>query len=66
MMVKGRGVRLVGEQKGTAKLSEREVLEIRALHRQDWPGKRVVAKRFGVSATTIKTIVMGETWKHLQ
>ena len=65
MVNKGRSVHLVGEQKGTSKLCTREVLEIRALRTQEWPGNLAVARRFGVSTTTIKAIVRRKIWSHL-
>ena len=65
MVVKGRSVHLVGEQKGTSKLCTREVLEIRSLRTQEWPGNLAMARRFGVSTTTIKAIVRRKLWRHL-
>ena len=53
-----------GSRSGTSKLTERQVVEIRArqaageLH-------RVLAAEYGVSRTTITQIVSGKTWRHV-
>lgn len=59
---KGRQAR--GER-GYAKLTESEVLEIRRLHESGAAGFRKIARQFGVSATNVKAIVLRQSWKHL-
>ena len=62
MVRRGRHAR--GSRSGTSKLTEREVVEIRArcaageLH-------RVLAADYGVSRNTITSIVNGKTWRHV-
>ncbi len=53
---------LRGEDHPMSKLTEHDVRMIRALlvHRF---AKRSIAKRFGVSKTTVKDIAIGRTWK---
>jgi hypothetical protein len=52
---------LVGEKHGMAKLTEAQVREIR----QGNETYRVLAKRFGVSATTIADVRHRHIWKHI-
>lgn len=55
---KGRGAHLFGEKNGRAKLSEAQVIEIRARH-GDGVRNVVLAKKFGVARPTISQIVHG-------
>jgi hypothetical protein len=50
---------------GNAKLTEKEVREIRRLYRPYRVTRREVANRFGVSVSAVKKIVSGCTWNHL-
>lgn len=58
--VKGRQAR--GERNGPAKLTEAQVLEIRA----DPRGCRRLAKAYGVHMGTIMSVKRRKTWKHLK
>lgn len=60
---------LRGEQHGMAKLTEAQVREIRALgaagcKKKDVTG-RELARRFGVSVSTISVILTGKKWQHV-
>lgn len=63
-MEKGRGGHLRGEEAGRAKLTENEVREIRKM-RGEGAVYPVIARRFGVSESTIAAIIRGRSWKHL-
>jgi hypothetical protein len=52
-----------GEKNGQSKLTDKEVLEIRALNGVLL--KREIAKIYGVSKTLISHIHLRKTWKHL-
>jgi len=65
MVDKGRQQRIAGEEKPNSKLSSEIVAEIRSIHQQGLIGYKRLAKRFGVSATTIRGIISGEYWSHL-
>ena len=52
---------LSGEKHGMAKLTEKQVLEIRASD-EPYP---VIAKRFNVNRATISHIITRKTWKHI-
>lgn len=52
-----------GEDVGGAKLTTESVLEIRSL--RGTASSSVLAKRFGVSRTTIKEVWSGKTWRHV-
>lgn len=54
-----------GESHGKAKMTEAQVLEMRALHAAGETQKGLAA-RFGVSKFLIHCVVSGKTWKHLQ
>ena len=63
MMKKGRHGygRFPGSQNKSAKLTEQQVLEIRAL-----PGpNRLIAEKYGVSKCTIDEIRARKTWRHI-
>lgn len=49
-----------------AKLSEQDVLEIRALLLVPGTVRRTIAERYGVSTAAIAAIAMGRNWKHVQ
>ncbi len=53
-----------GTKNRSAKLTEREVLEIRARHAQG-ESARALATAFRVSEGTVRPLVQGKTWKHL-
>lgn len=53
----------VGSRVGTSKLTEPRVLEIRLLLSRGW-SHRFIARRFGVSKTTIGSIARNIWWRH--
>jgi hypothetical protein len=63
MIAKGRGS--TGQRNGAAKLTDQQVREIRAAHRQGVPG-RSLAKRYGCSEQNISAVVLRKLWKHVQ
>ena len=52
-----------GEQKGTAKLSEAQVRELREMI--DRPSLRALAAQYGVSHTEIRRVINGTKWGHI-
>ncbi len=64
MTAKGRRYISRGEEMGTSKLSEREVVAIREAYR-DGHSQAKVAKRFGVSQAVVGGIARGELWSHV-
>lgn len=52
-----------GEKHPLAKLNSDQVMEILALGGSDT--KKNIAKRFGISSTSVFKILSGETWKHI-
>jgi hypothetical protein len=52
-----------GERNGRAKLTNAEVIEIRALHASF--GTKALAKKFALHRTTIQRIVRREHWAHV-
>ena len=60
---KGRMAR--GERNHHAKLSRNQVLEIRAQYASGNTSTRALATKYGVSQTSISTIVRREVWKHI-
>ena len=53
-----------GEHHGNAKLTEAQVLEIRALHGSG-VAQRQLARQFGVDRRSISFIVSGKYWTHI-
>lgn len=53
-----------GERHGQAKLTRKDVREVRRLAGQGWPQKRL-AERFGVSTGCISAVVRRRSWKHV-
>jgi len=53
---------LSGAKNGNAKLSERDIEEIRKLLKQNLPHK-IIGQKFGVSKSTIQAISSGRNWK---
>lgn len=56
-----------GERHGRSKLTNRDVLEIRAAYRRGRPGTSYLslANDYGVEASTVGAVVRGVTWRHL-
>ena len=63
MTNKGRD-RRTGEQNGSSKLTEKQVLRIRKLHKKGFLQK-TLAKQFSVDKSSIGFIVNRKTWKHI-
>lgn len=61
---RGRAGRVVGSTNGSAKLTEQDVLAIRAAHNSG-ESKTALAKKYGVSFMTIHPIVTRKTWAHI-
>ena len=62
---KKRGRWNVGEKHHKSKLTEKQVLKIRELHKNKKGGHRVLAKKFGVGRKAIFNIVKRIHWKHI-
>lgn len=56
---------LRGQDVGTAKLIDAQVIEIWRLHLAEGLGERRLGARFGVTPANIHSILSGQTWKHL-
>jgi len=63
MVRKGRQVK--GEQIGNAKLTEKKVLQIRALAKKHILTQEQIAQRFRVRNSTVNAAVNRRTWKHI-
>jgi DNA-binding NarL/FixJ family response regulator len=59
------GQRNVGEKNGQAKLTAREVREIRHSYRVGWPVAEI-ARTHGVSESTVWHVVKRRTWGHVK
>lgn len=64
-ILKGRQKTVRGEAVGLAKLKSSDVLEMREIHAKGHISYKTLAKRYGVSWTTVRRAVLGETWGHL-
>ncbi len=62
---KGRFTRARGSAAGGAKLSEEQVLEILTLYRKGWSMARL-GREFSVPWSTIRFVVIGKHWSHIQ
>lgn len=62
---KGRHVPLPGESHGMHKLTEEQVLEIRARYKAGGIGMRALAREYGVTKFPIQRIINGTGWKHI-
>lgn len=54
-----------GEKNGRSKLTESDVVEIRALRLDGWK-KSWLAKKFGVDRKTIHCLLLGINWSHVK
>lgn len=61
-MRKGRFVPSIGEKSGVSKLTEADVIAIRADNRP----QHVIAKDYGIRQTNVSLIKQRKTWKHVQ
>jgi predicted DNA binding protein len=68
MLERGRANKARGANNSKSKLTEEQVMEIRASYHARVYGKGAhsMAKRFGVSKQAIQAILSGETWAHLK
>lgn len=62
---KGRKVPSYGEMSGTAKLTEKKVLELLSVCAKGPVNKRALAKKNGISYVQLYKILKGEAWAHL-
>lgn len=60
-----KGLMHPGSQHGMAKLMEAQVLEIRALWKSGEWRQREIAERFGISASSVSTIINRKNWTHI-
>ena len=65
MLRKGRQVSVLGERCVRARLTERQVAEIRSLNVAG-VGYRRLAQQFGVARSTISAVCRRQTWKHAE
>lgn len=61
---KGRGADRTGSKHHMAKLSDRDIFEIRAMRNSGVP-QSSIAKRFGIRQQHVSRISRGENWGHL-
>ena len=54
-----------GEQNGQARLTDRMVKEARDLHSTGGFSYRELGRRFGVSHVSMRSAIIGRTWKHI-
>lgn len=64
MVRKGRAQRVSGEQRPCARLTEADVHAIRTSERYKYSAS-MLARHYGVGRTTIRHVIAGTTWKHL-
>lgn len=65
MLTKGRGGNFKGQDNPTAKLTDGDVIRIRAMYQKGKFGCKRIAKLYGVHFATIHLIVTGQTWSHI-
>ncbi len=58
------GKSLAGEAHGNSKLSEKDVLDIRRIHKDKRSGYKNTANLFGISAAQVGRIVLGRSWTY--
>lgn len=65
---KAKGRNAYGERNGQARLTNKQVAEIKAIYkpRSRELGRRALARRFSVSDATIDRIVRGVSWKQIK
>lgn len=66
MKLKGRAVYVRGQRVGGHKLTEQQVLEIKALLNEGHMSQRKIGRLYGVSGRTISYINAGKKWKHIK
>lgn len=65
MASKGRKVVALGESHGISKLTEPDIVKIRALYAAGGISLMKLSRRFGVQHSVIRRIVRRELWKHV-
>jgi hypothetical protein len=67
MIAKGRMKRAFGEEHHSARLSNYNVIWIREvfIHGSERFGSKALAKKFNVTETAIRKIILRKTWKHV-
>lgn len=65
MLFKGRGARQVGTTNPAAKLTDVDVVAIRAMYATGKISQESIALQFGVSRKSVAAIINGKTWAHV-
>lgn len=60
-----KGRRAIGERAGRAKLTETDVLAIRAAHSRGEAFTATLATKYGISSRHVSAIVRHESWRHI-
>lgn len=64
--MRGRGIyQILNKINGNARLSESDVIEIKALLQEGDLSHSEIAARFGVARSSISSINRGRVWKHV-
>lgn len=63
MVNKGRS--LIGERNNKAKVTDEQVIEIRALYHSGQFTQASLAQRFGLKQPQVSSIILRQSWKHL-
>lgn len=66
MYERGRQRHLVGEGVASSKLTEQDVLSIRAEYAKGVLTQQMLAESYGVTQSIISSAVLRKTWKHLE
>lgn len=62
---RGRGGRLQGEKHPSHKLTDADIVNIRAIYKHTNASQTLLASMYGVGQAQISSIVRGEAWKHV-
>ena len=63
---RGRGKPPLGEGNGSAKLTVEQVIEIKELFETGDYTKYALSRKYGVSSTTIRRVIMKRNWSHIE
>ena len=63
--LKGRCAQMKGSKNGAAKLTEKQVLEIKVLLKKG-KSKASIGRKYGVTDSNIRLIAQGKKWKHVK
>lgn len=66
MVGKGRNGAARGERSAMSRLTDAQVVEMRAMHATGRHAQAQLADRFGVGKSTVQAIVSKRTWKHVR